>query len=554
MVSGIGGGGLRIGGLATGMDTDEIVKKMLLGQQMKIDKVKQDKQTILWKQELYRDIIKDLKDLQNAYFSVTSKDNLNSNSNYSDYVAKVNSGTSATVTAGQGTVEGNYRIDVEQLAKGATIKSGNLGATTTLNTKLNDLSITAGSEFKISSNGKEATIKIEENDTIKTLISKIKSTKWDGKDELVGNDIDVSFSELTSTFTINTKATGSSSKLNIENVGSGNLLSGIKLTTGEQSGQGSISYVTPPGGTRTKVERDSNNFTIDGVSYNLTGVDSYDTTTGKSLTSTEVNITKDVDKTFDRIKTFFDKYNALVDKINKKITEKKDYDYKPLTDDQKKDMKEEDIKAWEEKTKKGILRNDANLEKMLSELRNTFFTSVEGSNLTFNRKELGLDTSNIASKAGQIEFTAGGEEILKKALRERPEEIMNLFNKTYTLSADDLKESKQKQKEILNKNSGVFQRINNILKDYVGLPGTTLNNAILTEYANKQDDHSIYGGIGTNKLPDQIYRKDILINQLNEKMKSKESQLYKQFAALEKAMSKYNAQASWLSQQLGGGQ
>ena len=48
---------LRITGLATGIDTDTLVKQLMQVEQIKIDKVLQEKQLIQWQQELYRDII-----------------------------------------------------------------------------------------------------------------------------------------------------------------------------------------------------------------------------------------------------------------------------------------------------------------------------------------------------------------------------------------------------------------------------------------------------------------------------------------------------------------
>jgi len=61
-LTGAGGGSMmRITGMATGLDVDAMVKKMMLGEQAKVDKVAQERQTIVWKQEAYQDIIKDIK-------------------------------------------------------------------------------------------------------------------------------------------------------------------------------------------------------------------------------------------------------------------------------------------------------------------------------------------------------------------------------------------------------------------------------------------------------------------------------------------------------------
>ncbi len=107
---------VRIPGLATGMDTDRIIKDMLTGQQNKIDKVKQKEQTIKWQQETYRDIIKDVKGLSDKYFTATSKDYILGSKNFS--TLKVNSSNSSVVsaTAGAGASDINYKFKVDAVS------------------------------------------------------------------------------------------------------------------------------------------------------------------------------------------------------------------------------------------------------------------------------------------------------------------------------------------------------------------------------------------------------------------------------------------------------
>ena len=52
--------GNRVAGLASGMDTESIVEKMLSGTQTKIDKQTGLKQQLEWKQEMVRGIITDI--------------------------------------------------------------------------------------------------------------------------------------------------------------------------------------------------------------------------------------------------------------------------------------------------------------------------------------------------------------------------------------------------------------------------------------------------------------------------------------------------------------
>ena len=46
-----------VSGLASGMDTESIVKSLLMGTQTKIDKQSGLKQQLEWKQDIYRDLI-----------------------------------------------------------------------------------------------------------------------------------------------------------------------------------------------------------------------------------------------------------------------------------------------------------------------------------------------------------------------------------------------------------------------------------------------------------------------------------------------------------------
>lgn len=561
MVNGVGGyGGIRMGGLATGLDTDDIIKKMLAGQQAKVDKAKQERQQVQWKQEMYRDIIKDVKDLQNTYFDIMSKDNLTSGKAFYDYEVKSSNESVITASAGKGAIDGNYKVNVEKLAVGARATAA-LGNDTTKSTELSSVAgqlkgigieIESGKikgGIKINIEGKETTFEVNglsADSTVSDLINAIKNSEVDivtaGKSKKVklSNYLNVSFSEITKDFVIETKETGEAQKMTI---GNGSEIKGQDAK---------ITVTTPQGGTGT-VTNAKNNFTLDGITFNLKGASSGETV--------NLNVTKDVDKTFDRFKEFIDKYNSLVGNIKGKLTEKKQYSYKPLTESQKKEMKEDDIKNWEEKAKQGILRNDPNLEKMLRELRGTFFAAVDGAGQSFGRN-IGLDTTNDYKTAGQIKFTDGGEEKFKKALLERPDDIMNLFTKKPDkVILDELEAAKSsgnkeeiaKAEKKIYDNSGIFTRMDSILRNYVGAPGTTLNSSILTKYANKQNDYSLTGTSGSNNLPDQIYRKDSLIKKLDQKLREKEEKLYRQFAALEKAMTKYNAQAGWLSQQFGGG-
>lgn len=299
-----------------------------------------------------------------------------------------------------------------------------------------------------------------------------------------------------------------------------------------KSGQDATVTITPPGATTgTTVTKSTNNFTIDGINYNLTG-------TGE----TTVSVTQNNNKVYDKVKTFLDKYNAIVDKIQTKLNEKKDLAYKPLTDTQKSSMKEADITSWESKAKQGILKSDDNLKNLLNNLKTSFSTAVTGTGISMGKygdSSIGLDFSTDYQKPAHIDIVDATK--LKAAISSKGEQILKFFTNTSTAS----------DATTANNESGVFSRIKSILQDNVGFVNTTLNTAILTKYANKQDDFSSTGSSGTSTLSNQIYQKQLLINQLDKSLSDKQESYYQKFAKLESAMNNLNSQQTYLSQQLG---
>ncbi|MCL2087863.1 MAG: flagellar filament capping protein FliD [Oscillospiraceae bacterium] len=75
-------GRMRMAGLASGLDTQEIVKGMTSGIRARIAKQIQAKQSIVWKMDAYRSISSKMVDFNNKYFSFSSSSNLLSNAFY----------------------------------------------------------------------------------------------------------------------------------------------------------------------------------------------------------------------------------------------------------------------------------------------------------------------------------------------------------------------------------------------------------------------------------------------------------------------------------------
>lgn len=619
---------MRIGGLATGMDTDKMIQEMLKPYKMRLDKTNQDKQILQWQQEIYKDIIKDTRDLKSKYFDILNKDNyLLSNNSY--YGVKVDTEDKlANILADSSAKAGKYKLSIEKIAKSAKMSSdgkvekseeaikgtklsqlgivkdsklslryvndigeetittitidnkemtieelqnkintetgskvqleikGNtvklVGNTnfedstgimsklasnmnTSLSTRLDDLGIKVGDKFTIDYTGLKEPIEITRTANMESVAHLIVEVSKQTKGEVT-----LSFNELSGEFSFETKNTGSEVKLNLSDK-SGKVLEALNIKKRESTGENAKINITEPDGTNAEVVKNVNKFTINGITYDLkeTSVEN----SGKDM---EFTVTRDTQKGVDLIKGFIEDYNKLVEKTNKLTTQKKNYKFPPLTDDQKKDMKEEDIKRWEEKAKEGIIKGDPYIEKMMRELRNVFFQKVEGNDTSL--QAIGINTTKNYLDGGKL---AIDEKKLEKAFTEDPEKVIELFTKkstTYPIYDPDLK---PEQRKVKNSEQGIFNRISDIIEDYARTgPNSKGYRGILLEKAGLEGNVTEKN----NVLSKSINQKDKIILDQTRKLKEREDRLYMQFAQLEKAMNALNSQQAWFAQQMGGGQ
>ena len=117
-----------LSGLVSGMDTDTLVEQMLSGTQSKIDKVEGERQQLLWKQEMYREIITSINSFHNSFFNssfdASSANNLASADFFNSMISSVTSGSDAVkvISSSSDASVGDMDVIVEQLASAAKIQ------------------------------------------------------------------------------------------------------------------------------------------------------------------------------------------------------------------------------------------------------------------------------------------------------------------------------------------------------------------------------------------------------------------------------------------------
>lgn len=578
---------IRITGMASGLDVDSIVKQLMKGENTRLDTMKQKRQLVQWQQDAYRDILSDLSTFKSTYFNVTSDKNMFSLKAYSAYdVSYVPStGAAASANAFGSVTTGTYTISDIILATKASIRGEEVqvGAGTSKtkavsSSKIADITGLGGSEIT-SMNGKvdfSITYGVKADKSPNKIDFHYDfSDSGSDKDKCISdimNDISTktglkaSLSELGGTVSLSTNETGSDQKIilgwNDTNSTTKTFMGlfgvpnndqtpdpNAKTTTVGKTGTngssatctiaGSDAYakITDPNGVTnsdyaTKAISSKNTFSLDGIQYNL-----LQNTTGSQ--DVKITVTSNGKAAVDKIKDFISKYNDIVDKIRTKVTEKKNKDYQPLTDDQKKAMSADDIKAWEAKAKVGILKGDNELEGLAFGMRNALFSAAQ--NVGINLTTLGLDTSNDIDTAGEIKIK--DEAKLTEYVQNNPSKVADLFMKQSTSVPDYSKSLTQEQRGIRTKEEGVLQAVYDTLEDYTSTLG---GKGLLLQKAGIKGDFTEY----TNTLTDDLNKKDKDIADMVKKLADKEDAYYQKFSKLESAMSQLNSQQNWLTQQL----
>ena len=171
--------GIRLSGLASGMDTDTMVKEMLTADQEKIDTIKGEEQVLKWQQEAYRDIIGDVKSFSDKYLSMSSKDSILNSNNWNTLDVESTDSNVITATGTTGASDIDYTFDVKKLATGAKIETSSAtnGKSLTKSSKLEDLGadFTKGDiEFQIkTAGGTSQTITLTKEDTLDSMMKKM---------------------------------------------------------------------------------------------------------------------------------------------------------------------------------------------------------------------------------------------------------------------------------------------------------------------------------------------------------------------------------------------
>jgi flagellar hook-associated protein 2 len=110
--------------------------------------------------------------------------------------------------------------------------------------------------------------------------------------------------------------------------------------------------------------------------------------------------------------------------VRKEATTRPDKSYTPLTDDQKKEMSEDEIKKWENKAKSGLLYGDSTISSLSSSLETVFSRFMNNGGNYEELKEIGISMSEDTFDGGKIQFD---ETKFRAAMDNDPDKVKKLM-------------------------------------------------------------------------------------------------------------------------------
>ena len=615
----------RINGLASGLDTESIVKGLTQGTQTKIDQEKQKLQILEWKQEYYQETADKLYEFQTKYFGTSSFSMLFSNELNS--LAATNSGSDyVTVTTSPDSVSGNVFIsDIVSLATAAKVKStAKVSSDPVLTVDPDQISSLSGKSMSVSLDGitKTITFSSSSSETIASDLQSLLDNAFgsnrvtvssngnelslhsdnsvlvikasgiegfdasailsfkDGASNRVNlddtladvtlaaspgdivfsvngkefsftsentlreimttvNNADVgatmSYSNISDTFAFTATETGAGSSITFEGASAFYIADGVYANGSNAVVKVGLNGETDEASLLT-IERSSNSFEIDGSTYTLLKKASGDIT--ENIT---IGVAADTEALAEKITQFVTDYNALLSSVTDKLSEKKYSAYPPLTDAQKADMTDDQIKLWNEKAQSGLLRNDTYLTSIYNNLRSAWFSDVsalggQGATIGISLVDIGISTGEYSEK-GQLKVDKNK---LLNALNKDSAVVTKLLNQTASISYSQYATTEQQKTRY--DESGLIWRINDIVRNSLNTTGT--KGALVELIGSPSNSFS-----GKTSYSKQITDKNDKIADLQEKLTEEENRYWKKFSAMESSLTSLNAMGAWITSQ-----
>ena len=485
----------------SGMDIDQTVKDLMKAKRVPYDKMFQSKTLAEWKKAGYNTMYKTISDFRTTVFNNKLQATL------SPKTASSANESIATVTANADAANVSHELEVTQLAEGVKrTSSAAITTGTSKDTLAAQFGISGSFDIKVANGENIATVTVNSTESIYDFVQKLNNA---------GAGVTANYDATLDRFFLSTTNSGANSGIDF----SGSSAAGLNflkdnLKVVNSTAAADISFSGKDAVFKldgVELKQQSNSFTISGVNYKLKS-----TNIGSPIS---VGVAADIDKTIENVKAFVESYNTMLSKVNTAVKETRYKDFSPLTTEQRGELTETEAKQWDEKAKSGMLYNDQILRSLVDGIRDDVSSPVAGISGNYNSASAIGITTGAYTEGGKLYID---ETKLRAALTADPNAVNKLFATDGATDSQD----------------GIAVRMYDTLK---------------TAMDSIKSEAGISAGVSddtTSVLAKQInqYTKDM--TSLNTRLDDMEDRYYKQFSAMETALSKLANQSSWISSML----
>lgn len=517
-------GRIRITGMNSGLDTDSMVQELVSAYEKQGAKYTKAKTKTEWKQEAWTTLNNKIKN-----FFTKQASNMRFSSTYSKKKTTVSDSSKATVIAGSNAVNGTQSLEVKGLAKAAYLTSGEITTTdengkavkASRTTTLADLGldIEGTIDLKIGKGVKDS-----DGNYTELVEPPIRVTKDTTLAELQGQigaaGFNASYDESTGRFFISSRESGEANDFGfVSDTEAGKKVQELlKLDVVEGSEDsaskidGADAEIVLNGAT---FKSSTNNFSINGL-----------TITAKDKTDGAISLVTDMDydEIYDNVKNFFKEYNSLMNEMDKLYNAASSKGYEPLTSEEKEAMTDDEIEKWETKIKDSLLRNDSELDTIASAMRQAMLSTFDIDGKTYSLSSFGINTLGYfeaADNEKNMYHIDGDKDDSNTSANEDKLRAMIASNPSATAS--------------------FFQQLSGKLYD------------AMNKISSRSDSYTSFGNFFSDKkLQNDYVEKDKQVKKWEQYVADQEEKYYKQFTAMESAMSSLNSQQSYISQLFAG--
>lgn len=510
----MGSSHMRMSGLISGMDTESIISQLVSVRRTKVDKQIGNQTKLSWKQEIWKDLNKDLKSLQSA------AQKMRFSSAYMKKTVKASNPNKVSVIAADGATDSVQSLKIDSLAKTAYVTGGVVAKADGSGDKLNalstlsDLGMTSDTSFTLKDKDGNAIgdpIQLKADGNISDVLSQLKSAGFNA-----------SFDETNQRFFISAKQSGAKYDFSFD--GDDDALSKLGLKIAGENETVTDSMATKVKGDDVVIYLNGAKFTNSNNTFSINGLTI--TALGKTEGDEEITLTTENDTSgiYDSIKSFLKTYNTIINKLDKAYNAEAAKGYNPLTDEEKDAMSEKEIEKYEQKIKDSLLRSDGTVNSIVSSITKSMSQAYEVNGKSMYLSSFGIGTLSYFTAPdnekhalhidgdSDDESTSGNADKLLNMIKNDPDSVVSFF----TQMSNDL---------------------------YLGMNKLSSSVQGQRTFGNFYEDKKMKADYDTYKTK---------ISDMEEKVNAYEDRLYKQYAAMEKALAKLQSKTNAISGLVGG--